>query len=132
MAEPLIFINKTQLKPGKKEEYLEQFQVVTDIVAAQQPRMLYFAQHVSEDGETATTVQVHSDADNLIHHMQLVGDHIQRATEYIEWSTMSIDLYGTPSEELLEQMRQVAGTGVAVTVNPPAISFSRLPVPQSS
>lgn len=131
MAEPLIFINTYRVTPGKEEAYLEAFQEVADIVEAGEPKMLYLAEHVSEDGATATTVQVHADADNLLFHMELVGQHIQRAAEYIDWSSMSIDLYGTPSAALLEQMRQVAGTGVSVTVNPPAVSFSRLPITTS-
>lgn len=132
MAEPLIFINRYQVKPGSEDTYREAFQEVADLVAAEEPKMLYFAEHVSEDGGTVTTVQVHADADNLIHHMQVVGEHIQQAAEYIEWSSMSIDLYGTPTPALLEQMREVAGTGIPVSVNPPAVSFSRLPVPQAS
>lgn len=132
MADPLIFINSYRVTPGNEDTYREAFREVADLVKAEEPKMLYFAEHVSEDGATVTTVQVHADADNLIHHMEVVGEHIQRAAEYIDWSSMSIDLYGTPSEALLEQMRQVAGTGVSVSVNPPAVSFSRLPVPQTS
>lgn len=132
MTDPLILINSYRLKPGKEDAYQEGFREVTELVEAKEPKMLYFASHLSEDGTTATTVQVHADADNLLHHMELAAEHIKEAAEFIEWSSMSLDVYGTPSPALLEQMRQVAGTGVAVTVNPPAVSISRLPVPQSS
>ncbi len=132
MADPLILVNSYRLQPGKEDAYQEGFRKTTELVEAEEPKMLYFAHHLSEDGTTATTVQVHADADNLLYHMELVAEHIQQAAEHIEWSSMSLDVYGTPSPTLLEQMRQVAGSGVAVTVNPPVVSFSRLPVPQKS
>ncbi len=113
-----------------EEEYKERFQAVADIVEAEEPKMLYFAEHVSEDGSENTTVQVHADADNMAYHMQLVGEHIQEAAQYLDWSSMSIRIYGSPTEGVLEQMRQIAGSGVSVTVSPAAVSFSRLPVPE--
>lgn len=130
MAEPFIFINTYKFKPGKEEEYRAAFQEVADIVEAQEPRMLYFAEHVSEDGSQATTVQVHSDPDNMAHHMQLVDKHIREASEYLDWSSMSIQIFGSPSEAVLEQMRELAGAGVSVTVSPAKITVNRLPVPE--
>lgn len=132
MAEPFILINSYKVKPGKGEEYQERFSRVAELVEAEEPKMLYFAAHVSEDGSETTTVQVHADADNMIFHTQLIAEHVQEAAEYIDWDSMSIELYGTPTEDLLEQMRQVAGSGVSVTVSPPVVSFSRLPVPEQS
>lgn len=130
MAEPFIFINSYTVKPGKEEEYREAFQRVADIVEAQEPKMLYFAEHVSEDGSETTTVQVHSDVDNMAYHMQLVEDHIRQAAEYLDWSSISIRIYGSPNEAVLEQMRQIAGSGVSVTVSPAAVGFDRFPVPE--
>lgn len=130
MAEPFIFINTYKFKPGKEEEYRAAFQEVADIVEAQEPKMLYFAEHASEDGSQATTVQVHSDPDNMAHHMQLVGKHIREASEYLDWSSMSIQIFGSPSEAVLEQMRELAGAGVSVTVSPAKITVNRLPVPE--
>lgn len=127
MAEPFIFINTYTIKPGKEEEYLQRFQEVVDIVRAQEPKMLYFAEHVSEDGSEATTVQVHADADNMALHMQLVEDRIRAAGKYLDWDSMAIRIYGSPGDALLEQMRQLAGSGVSVTVSPAVAGFNRFP-----
>ena len=125
MPEPFIFINTYRIKPGKEEAYLQAFQQVADKVKAEEPRMLYFAEHISEDGSEATTVQVHADADNMAFHMQLIGDQIRAAGEYLEWSSMSIRIYGSPSSTLLEQMRQMAGSGISVTVSALVVGFNR-------
>jgi quinol monooxygenase YgiN len=126
MAEPFIFINSYKLKPGKAQEYTEAFQEVVDIVEAKEPEMLYFAHHVSEDGAEATTVQVHADANNMAFHMELVAAQIRRAMEqYLDPSSMTIRIYGTPPDALIDQMRQVAGTGVSVNIAKPVVGFNR-------
>ncbi|MBW3548168.1 MAG: hypothetical protein KY452_08575 [Actinobacteria bacterium] len=125
MADPFIFLNTYDIRPGEVEAFKRGFQRTADLVEAQEPRMLYFACHVSEDGTQATTVQVHADADNMAFHMQLIGDQIRAAGEYLEWSSMSIRIYGSPGNTLLEQMRQMAGSGISVTVSPPVVGFNR-------
>jgi len=127
MAEPFIFINTYKIKPGKENDFRKAFQEVADIVEAKEPKMLYFATHVSDDGTEAATVQVHADADNMAFHMQLVEDHIRGAAETMDFSSMSIQIFGTPTDAILDQMRQIAGSGVSVTVRPAVVSFNRFP-----
>lgn len=128
MPEPFIFISTYTLLPGKEDEYRDAFAEVARIVEEQEPRMLYFAEHVSEDGSTTTTVQVHADADNMSYHMELVNEHIQEAAKYLDWSSMSIDVYGSPTDSVVEHLRQVAGAGVSVTIHSPAIQFDRFEI----
>ena len=87
--------------------------------------MLYFALHVSEDGSKATTVQVHADAENLGYHMGVIQDLVRAAYEYIDHSNTAIRIFGSPTAEVLDQMRQLAGSGVSVTVSPAALGFDR-------
>ncbi|MDP8975651.1 MAG: antibiotic biosynthesis monooxygenase [Actinomycetota bacterium] len=127
MAEPFIFINTYRIKPGQEEAYLEKFREVMDIVRDKEPKMLYFAEHISEDGSEATTVQVHANAENMAFHMQLIEDRIRAAGRYLDVDSYAIRIYGTPTPELLEQMRQLAGSGVSVTVSRPVAGFDRFP-----
>jgi quinol monooxygenase YgiN len=125
MAEPFIFINTYTIKPGKEEAYKTAHQKVADLVQAKEPKMLYFALHTSEDGSQATTVQVHADAENFGYHMSLVEDHVRAAHEYLDSSNTAIRIFGSPTAEILDQMRQLAGSGVSVTVSPPTLGFNR-------
>ena len=129
MAEPFIFINTYRIRPDKAEAYREKFREVAEVVEAKEPRMLYFAAHESEDGTEASTVQVHADPDNLLFHMQLVQDYIREAmVEYLDPSSpVSIRIYGTPSDAILNGIRQLAGPGVSVTVSPAVVAFDRFP-----
>lgn len=96
---------------------------VHDLTGAQRQDRL------SEDRTEATTVQVHADAANMAFHMQVAGEHIRQAAEYLDWSSMRIRIYGAPSEDLLAQMRELAGSGVSVTISPLACGFDRFPEP---
>jgi hypothetical protein len=125
MAEPFIFINTYTIKPGKEEAYKTAHQKVADLVQAKELKMLYFALHTSEDGSEATTVQVHADAENFGYHMSLVEDHVRAAHEYLDSSNTAIRVFGSPTAEILDQMRQLAGSGVSVTVSPPTLGFNR-------
>lgn len=125
MAEPFIFMNTYKIKPGMEAEYRKAFQEITDIVEAKEPKMLYFASHISEEGTEATTVQVHADAENMAFHMEQLGDHIRAAARVLDFSSQSIQIYGTPTDALLEQMRELAGSGVPVTISRAAIGFDR-------
>jgi hypothetical protein len=125
MAEPFIFINTYKIKPGKEEAYKTAHQKVADIVEAKEPKMLYFALHTSEDGSEATTVQVHADAENFGYHMSVVEDHVRAAHEYLDGTSIVIKVLGTPTAEILDQMRQLGGSGVSVTVSPATLGFNR-------
>jgi hypothetical protein len=125
MAEPFIFINTYTIKPGREEAYKAAHQQVADLVEAKEPKMLYFALHTSEDGSQATTVQVHADAENFGYHMSLVEEHVRAAHEYLDGTNMAIRIFGSPTEAILDQMRQLAGSGVSVTISPATLGFNR-------
>lgn len=125
MAEPFIFVNTYTIKPGKADGYWKKFRQVADLVQAKEPRMLYFGGHANEDGSTATTVQVHADADNMLFHLELVGEHIRQAAEDLDFSTMSVQIYGSPTEAVMEHIRELAGFGIRVSVNPAVTAFDR-------
>jgi hypothetical protein len=125
MAEPFIFINTYTIKPGREEAYKTAHRKVADLVEAKEPKMLYFALHTSEDGSEATTVQVHADAENFGYHMSLVEEHVRAAHEYIDYSNTAIRILGSPTAAILDQMRQLAGSGVSVTVSPSTLGFNR-------
>ena len=47
--------------------------------------------------------------------MQVLGQKISQAYEFLE-RTEHIEVYGTPSDQVLEMMRQLAGSGVPLSV----------------
>lgn len=127
MAEPLIFINTYRIKPGQLEAYREATPEWLEFLETNHPRLLHFGAYVDGDGTGATVVQVHPDAASMETQMQLIADRVFEWQEYIEWEGMDIVTCGTPGDDLLERMRQIAGSGVTVTIKTPVGSFNRFP-----
>lgn len=127
MAEPLIFVNTYAIKEGKLDAYKAEVPPWLEFLETNHPRMLHFAAYINEAGTEVTVVQVHPDADSMDFQLKLIEGEVQKWAEYIEWSGMSILVCGSPSEATREGMRQVAGSGVPVSVKTPLGGFSRLP-----
>jgi quinol monooxygenase YgiN len=127
MFEPFIFINTYRVKDGKLEAFRKKFQETVEAAQANEPRLLHFATYFSEDGTEATTVQVHPNAEHMGFHMQVVASHIEEAHEYLDFTKMGIQIYGMPNDAILEQMRQIAGSGVPISIKSQSIGFNRLP-----
>jgi hypothetical protein len=73
-----------------------------------------------------SVVQVHPDADSIAFHMQVAGEHFAQVYEFLD-ATKSIQIYGTPSDTLLEQMKQVSLQGVPMIAKSGFAGFNRLP-----
>jgi hypothetical protein len=61
-------------------------------------------------------VQVHPDAESMEFHMQTVAETAARAYAETLEATTSIQVYGTPSEAVLQMLNQQAGAGVPLVV----------------
>ena len=126
MSEPFIFVNTYGIKEGMTDTYREVCETVTDMVRSEQPRILYFGFFVNDEGTEATTVQVHPDPDSMLRHMGLAEKHIEQSVEFIDFTRMEIIVYGTPTEAVLEKMRQLSGTGVPIKIKTLTSSVNRL------
>ena len=121
MSTPFIVVNEYTIEPGKTDEFLAGFRKIAETAQANEPDLLYFAEHISEDGTQGSTVQVHADAKNMERHMELVGDQIRDIVAYIDFQ--AIRMYGTPTDAVLQQLQALAGD--RVTVKPLAMGFDR-------
>ncbi|WP_052665915.1 hypothetical protein [Nitriliruptor alkaliphilus] len=127
MAEPLIFINTYRIKDGQFEGFRDATPEWLEFVEANNPRILHFGAYIDEDRAEATTVQVHPDAASLELQTKVVAGRLHEWQKFAEWEGMTVVICGIPTDPLVEQMKQIAGSGVAVTVKTPVGSFTRLP-----
>jgi hypothetical protein len=122
MSEPFIFISRSRIKEGRLEDCRTYLQDLAAFVEANEPRIIAFAGYVNEDGTEVSGVQVHPDAASMELHMQVAGEKIVKAFDFLE--TESVEIYGPPSDRVREMMSQIAG--VPVTVRPDALGgFAR-------
>jgi len=129
MSQPFIWIGVHKIKEGKMEEMKRFMSDLVDLVQSSEPRMLAFNLYLNDEGTEVATVQVHPDADSMEFHMKVTGEHIAGAYEYLE-ETVSTQIYGTPTErvlEMIEQIRQTAGQKETLDVlAQPAGGFTRI------
>src|SRR5882762_785666 len=118
MAGPFIFIATNRLKEGKLEAERQRVPGLVDFIEANEPRLIAFNEYANEEGTEVAVVQVHPDAASFEFHMGVVRERAQRAYAETLDATTGVQVYGTPSDPLLEMLRQQAGLGVPVTIRP--------------
>lgn len=116
MSEPFIFIGTYTLREGKLQDFKQQWLELLEMVEAKEPRLIAFHAYVNEDGTEVTGVQVHPDPDSMLFHMQVARDHISEAYQSVVEKTERIDIYGNPSDAVLEMIRQVAESEAPLNV----------------
>jgi hypothetical protein len=118
MTGPFIFIATNRLKEGKLEAERTRVPGLSDFIEANEPRLIAFNEYASGDGREVGVVQVHPDADSFERHMGVVRERAARAYGETLDATTSIQVFGTPTETILEMLRRAAGSGVQFTVKP--------------
>ena len=127
MAAPFIFIGTHKVKPGKLEEFKTWFANYVDTtVEPNEPRLLSFEAYSDPKANVVTVVQVHPDAESMIHHMGVITEHI--ATVYANFLEREsrYQIYGTPRAGVLELIQQMDGSEDAPPSQEPFAGFTRL------
>ena len=118
MSGPFIFIATNRLKPGKLGDERVRVPGLVELVEANEPRLLAFNEYVDEEGTEVAVVQVHPDADSMAFHMEVVAERAAAAYAETVEATTGIEVFGAPSDAVLEMLRRQAGAGVPLRVKP--------------
>ncbi len=63
-------------------------------------------------------VQVHPDAASMEFHLDIVGDRAREAYAQTLEATTGIQVFGTPTDNVLRMLSQQAGSGVPLSIYP--------------
>jgi hypothetical protein len=118
MSGPFTFIATNRLKPGKLDDERARVPGLVDFIHANEPRMIAFNEYANEEGTEVAVVQVHRDADSMAFHMEVVAERAARAYAETVDATTGIQVFGTPSNAIVEMLRRQAGAGVPLSVKP--------------
>lgn len=116
MAGPFIFIATNRLKTGKVEAEGRRVPGLVDFIGANEPRLIAFNEYANDEGTEVAVVQVHPDADSFESHMGVVRERASQAYQETLDATTSIQVFGTPTEAILEMLSHSAGSGVHYTI----------------
>jgi hypothetical protein len=112
MSSPFIFIATNRLKAKKLDRERERVPGLVEFIEANEPRL-----YVSDAGDEVSVVQIHPDAASMEAHMGIVRARAQQAYAETLDATVRIQVFGRPTEAILEILREQAGGGVEISVN---------------
>lgn len=124
MGEPLIYVGTHEIVAGKLDEAKQASREMAEFLEANHPRYLHFEICVDDASRTMTVLQIHPDQDSLIMHLQLAGERIRKAYDFLV-ATKGINFFGTPTDELARQITGMAGDA-PVTFHDRVGGFTRL------
>lgn len=124
MPGPLVYVGKHAIQEGKLEVAKEASRDLAEYLEANQPREAHFEIAIDDSLREMTVIQVHPDEESMKLHIQVAGDRIKAAYQFLEGTT-SIEIHGNPTDELREMITAMAG-GAPVRIHSPDAGFSRL------
>jgi quinol monooxygenase YgiN len=102
----IVYVDVSDVCEGTLDELKAGMKELVDFVEAEEPRILAYNVHFSDDGARMTVVGVYPDSAALEYHMQVAGPVFRRFVELVTLS--SIHIYGEPSEQVVEQSHEKA------------------------
>jgi hypothetical protein len=117
VSSPFIFIATNRLKPGQLDRERDRVPGLVEFIETNEPRLIAFNEYVNETGDEVTVVQIHPDAASMESHMEIVRERASAAYAETLDATVRVQVFGEPTDAILELLRQQAGAGVEISVN---------------
>ena len=89
-----------------------------EFIEANEPRLIAFNEYGNGNGTEVGVVQIQRDADSMRFHMGVVAERAAVAYAETVEATTSVQVFGMPSDAILEMLEHQAGAGVPVSVKP--------------
>ena len=125
MAEPLIYVDVSDVHEGRLGDLEEAITGLAEFIEENEPQLLSYNAYFSDDGTHMSVVHVHADPSSLDRHLEIASPRFAGFAELV--TLRSIHIYGRPSENALRQLRDklgLLGSG-DVAVYPPHAGFVR-------
>jgi quinol monooxygenase YgiN len=124
-ADPIVVIDSSEIREGRIDELKTALTQLVEFVEANEAEPIAYSIYIDEDRRRMTVMQIHPNSASMELHMRLAGPIFRNFTELLVLSR--VDFYGTPSDTLLQQMRQKAELlgNAPVVVNELHAGFAR-------
>jgi quinol monooxygenase YgiN len=126
VRELIISLDTSLIRVGRLDELKRAVAELVEFVRSNEPRPIVYEVYVDNTESRMTVVQVHPDSASMEYHMTVAGPAFAGFADLVTLSTL--DVYGKPSEELLELLRrkvQLLGEAT-VTVHDLQAGFARI------
>lgn len=116
MTEPIVFISRNRIKPGKADEFRQHYRDSIPPIFDGKPGTFAQLAYENEATREVTIIRLFPSADALDLQIQGADERSKKTYEFIE--PVGIEIFGVPSPDTLERMKKIAGSGVAVSISP--------------
>jgi hypothetical protein len=90
---------------------------LVDFIEAGEPRLIAFNEYINAERTEVTVVQVHPDAASMEFHMNAVRERAAQAYAETLDATTQVQVFGMPSDAVMQMLRVQAGVGVPLSVH---------------
>src|SRR5687768_18602034 len=112
MSEPVVFISHFKVRDGKLDDLKRLAGEVERGLQADKPRTAAWLAHLDEGGTKVSSVHCFPDARSMDLHFEGSDERSAAVYEFVE--PVGFEIYGRPSDEALETVRQAVGSGVSL------------------
>ncbi len=115
MGDFIAYLDTSEVLPGKLEELKPAMAALARFVEENEPRILGYTVHFTEDGTEMSVLHFHEDVESLMFHMDVAGAKFPPIAPLIRMK--SIEIFGHPTEELLAKSKakaELLGSGTVI------------------
>jgi fructose 1,6-bisphosphatase len=103
MDGPILVVDTSEINEGRLGELKAAMAELVAFVEQNEERPLLYMVYVDSAGRNVTVIQLHPDSASMEQHMKVAGSKFRHFADLLTLRTM--DIFGTPSEQLLDQLR---------------------------
>ncbi|MFJ8084520.1 hypothetical protein ACIQ6Y_28350 [Streptomyces sp. NPDC096205] len=132
MAEPLFYLDRSDILDGRLAEVRDGMRELAGFVRAREPRLIAYHLFVDETESTMSVLAVHPDSASLDLHLRVGGPRFRAFGALVRMRSM--DVYGSPDPAVVDALREKAEYlgGATLTLHAWQAGFSRLLPPIGS
>jgi quinol monooxygenase YgiN len=125
MSQPLVYVDTSEVRPGKLDELRAAIAELAEFVEENEPGLVSYSVYFTEDDTGMSVVHIHADPASLDYHLNVAGPLFQRFANLV--TLTSIHIYGEPSDAALGQLQEkLRNLGAGdVIVHAPHVGFVR-------
>jgi hypothetical protein len=126
MSNSIVYVDRSEIVEGRLGELTDRMGELVALVEANEPRLIAYNAYLNEDRTEISVVHVHRDVASMVTHFQVAGPAFRSFVDLVR--LQSIDVYGDPSDELVDQLREKARMlgNATVSIHPYQAGFSRV------
>ncbi|KQR80186.1 hypothetical protein ASF98_19560 [Arthrobacter sp. Leaf337] len=102
MSDFLVYLDTSDVQPGKLGELKVAMEDLASFVEANEPRIIAYDVYFSDDGTRMNVLQVHQDLASLEFHLEVAGPRFPPIAPLVRLRT--IEIFGAVNEELVKQL----------------------------